>query len=82
MNQFFCNISDELSKYIPDTENSLLLGEHTINPPNANSIFAPGVPEQVALAMNKIKTSHSFGLDEISNFFLKIAMLVLAKPLS
>ena len=32
--------------------------------------------------MNKIKTSHGFGLDEISSFFLKIAMLTLAEPLS
>ena len=32
--------------------------------------------------MNKIKTSHGFGLDEISSFFLKIAIPVLAEPLS
>ena len=67
MNQFFCNVGDELSKDIPDAENSLLLGEHTINPSSATFIFAPVVSEQVALAMNKIKTSHGFGLDEISS---------------
>ena len=82
MNQFFCNVGDELSKDIPDTENSLLMGEHAINPSNATFIFAPVVSEQVALAMNKIKTSHGYGLDEISSFFLKIAMPVLAEPLS
>ena len=81
MNQFFCNVGDELSKDIPDTEISLLMGEHTINPSNATFIFAPVVSEQVALAMNKIKTSHGYGLDEISSFFLKIAMPVLAEPL-
>ena len=54
MNQFFCNVGDELSKDIPDKKNSLLLGEHTINPSNASLIFAPVVSEQVALAMNKI----------------------------
>ena len=82
MNQFFCNVDDELSKDIPDTENSLLLDEHTINPSNASFILAPVVSEQVALAMYKIKTSHGFGLDEISRFFLKIAMPALAEPLS
>ena len=45
-------------------------------------MFAPVVSEQVALAMNKIKTSHGFGLDEISNFFLKIAMPILEEPVS
>ena len=79
MNQFFCNVGDELSKDIPDTKNSLLMGEHTINPSNATFIFASVVSEQVALAINKIKTSHGYGLDEISSFFLKIAMPVLAE---
>ena len=82
MNQFFCNVGDELSKDILDTEISLLLGEHTINPSNATFIFAPVVSEQVALAMRKIKTSHGFGLNEIFSFFLKIAIPVLAEPLS
>ena len=82
MNQCFCNVGDELSKDIPDTENSLLQGEHTINPSNATFIFEPVVSEQVALAMNKIKTSHGFALDEISSFFRKIAMPALAEPLS
>ena len=81
MNQFFCNFGDELSKDIPDTENSLLMGAHTINPSKATFIFAPVVSEQVVLAMNKIKTSYGYGLDEISSFFLKIAMPVLAEPL-
>ena len=82
MNQFFCNVGDELSKDVPDTENSLLMGKHTINPSNATFIFAPVVSEHLALAMNKIKTSHGSGLDEISSFFVKTAMPILAGPLS
>ena len=40
------------------------------------------VSEQVALAMKAFRTFNGFGLDEISSFFLKIGMLILAEPLS
>ena len=71
MNDFFCNVGNELCKDIPDIENGLLKGEQVINPTNATFIFSPVVFKQVILAMNKFKTSHGFGLDEISSFFPK-----------
>ena len=82
MNDFFCNVGNELCKDIPDIENGLLKGEQVINPTNATFIFSPVVFKQVILAMNKFKTSHGFGLDEISSFFLKAGISILAKPLS
>ena len=82
MNEFFCNVGNELCKDIPDTENGLLKGEYTINPTNATFIFSPVVSKQVMLAMSKFKTSNGFGLDEISSFFLKAGLSILAEPLS
>ena len=82
MNEFFCNVGSELCKDIPDTENGLLKGEYAINPTNATFSLSPVVSKQVSLAMNKLKTSNGFGLDEISSFFLKTGMSILAEPLS
>ena len=40
------------------------------------------VSKQVSLAMNKFETSNGFGPDKISSDFLKIAISILAEPLS
>ena len=82
MNEFFCNVGNELCKDIPDTENGLLKDEYTINPTNATFIFSPVVSKQVMLAMSKFRTSNGFGLGEISSFFLKAGISILAEPLS
>ena len=82
MNEFFCNIGNELYKDIRDTENGLLKGEYTINSTKATFIFSPVVSRQVILAMKKFKTSNGFGLDEISSILLKAGISILAEPLS
>ena len=67
MNSFFCNVGDQLSNEIPHTKNSLLEGSVTVNPGNLSFLFSPILPQQVIKAMNKFKTSRSFGLDLISS---------------
>ena len=64
MNQYFCNVGDELCKDIPDTDNGLLLGEYAINTSNATVIFTPVLSKQVALAINRFNTSNGFGLHQ------------------
>ena len=80
--KFVCNGGKELCNDIPGTEKDLLKGEFAVNPTNATFIFLPVASQQVILAMNIFKTSDGFGLDEISNFFLKAGIFILAEPLS
>ena len=67
MNSFFCNVGDQLSNEIPNAKNSLLEGSINVNPGDLSFLFSPILPQQVIKAMNKLKTSRSFGLDLISS---------------
>ena len=82
MNDFFSNIGVKLSKDIPDTENNLLNGDYDINPTKATMFFTPIESGQVITEMRKFKTSQGHGLDEISSYFLKAGMHILAEPLA
>ena len=66
MNSFFCNVGDQLGNEIPNARNSLLEGSINVNPGDLSFLFSPILPQQVIKAMNKFKTSRSFGLDLIS----------------
>ena len=44
--------------------------------------FSPMQPQELMKAMNKFKTSHGSGLDQISSSFLQAGMPILAQPLS
>ena len=82
MNDFFSSIGVKLCNDIPNTENDLLNGDYDINPTAATFLFTPIESEQVIKAMRKFKTSQGQGLDEISSFFLKAGMPILAEPLA
>ena len=82
VNSFFCNVGDQLSNEIPNAKNSLLEGSINVNPGDLSFLFSLILPQQVIKAMNKFKTSRSFGLDLISSYFLKLGMPILASPLS
>ena len=82
MNKFFCTVGEELSKEIPDTKKLLLEGNFIVNPDNLSFSFSPLSPQQLVKAMNKFKTSKSFGLDLISSYFLKLGMPIFASSLS
>ena len=82
MNEYFCSVGDKLSKKIPDKENTLLKGDHDINPTAARFTFSPMQPPELLKAINKFKTAQGSGLDRISSFFLKAGMPILAQPLS
>ena len=81
MNEYFCTIGDKLSCKIPNVKNPLLNGDYSINENHARFQFQMIRPEELGKIMNKFKTSHSFGIDGVSSFFLKIGMPVLAPSL-
>ena len=82
MNEYFCSVGDKLSRTIPDERNTLLKGDHDINPMAVRFTFSPMQHLELLKAMNKFKTSQGSGLDRISSFFLKAGMPILAQPLS
>ena len=82
MNEYFCSVGDKLSRKIPDKENTLLRGDHDINPTAARFTFSPMQPQELLKAINKFKTLQGSGLDGILSFFLKAGMPILAQPLS
>ena len=82
MNHFFSNIGVKLCNDIPDTHNNLLNGDYDVNPTKATFLFIPIESEQVITAVRKFKTSQGHGLNEISTFFLKAGMPILAEPLA
>ena len=80
MNKYFCNIGEELSKDIPYKLNSFLSNQ--IHAPVRSFVFTPIYAEHSIKAVCKFKSSHGFGVDNISSFFLKNGMPVLANGLS
>ena len=80
MNKYFCSIGGELSKDIPYKLNSFL--SNHIHAPDRPFIFTPTNAEHIITAISIFKSSHGFGADNISSFFLKKDMPILANGLS
>ena len=80
MNKYFCSIGEERRKDIPYKLNSFLSNQ--IHAPDISFIFTPINAEQIIKAISKFKSSHGFGLDNISSFLMKKGMPVLANDLS
>ena len=74
MNKYFCDIGEELSIDIPYKLNLFLSNQ--IHAPDRSFIFTPINAEHIIKAISKFKSSHGFGLDNVSNFFLKKGMPV------
>ena len=80
INKYFYSIGDELSRDIPCKLNSILSNQ--IHAPDRSFIFISINAEHIIKAISKFKSSHGFGLDKLSSFFLKNGMPVLANGLS
>ena len=80
LNKYFCSIREELSKGIPCKLDSLLGNQ--IHTPDRSFIFTPINAEHIIKAISWFMSSHGFGLDNISSFFLKKGMPVLANDLA
>ena len=74
MNNFFCSIGKKLADKIDSVPNPLLTGEYEVNANKAKFNFRTIEVKEVRAAFAKIKTAKSFGIDNISSYFLKLAL--------
>ena len=74
MNAYFWSVGKDLTSKIEDAPNPMLTGEFNLNPDNKRFSFRPIVIQDISDAMGKIKTSKSFGIDNIPSYFLKLAI--------
>ena len=81
MNQFFCSVGKTLAADIDVTPNPLLSGEFSINDGGKIFNFRAINEGDLQKAMAKMKIKKSFGIDNISGYFLKIAFAVISSKL-
>ena len=74
MNNFFCSVGKDLANKIAPVPNPLLSGDYEVNNDKAEFSFKTIEVEDIRSAFAKIKTAKSFGIDNISSFFLKLAL--------
>ena len=74
MNTFVCSIGKDLAKNIKEKPNPLLSGEYQINEEGKTFRFGAISEQNIGDAIGKIKTAKSFGHDNISSYFLKLAL--------
>lgn len=81
MNEFFCSVGKKLAADIDVTSNPLLSGEYNINDGEKTFNMRAINEEDIQKAMAKIKLKKSFGNDNVSGYFLKIAFPVISSSL-
>ena len=74
MNSFFCTVGEELASKIDATPNPLLSGDYGDTKNNLGFRFRTIEVQEIRDALAKAKTSKSFGNDNISCYFLKLAL--------
>ena len=80
MNKYFCSIGEELGKDSPYKLNSFLSVQ--IHAPDRSFISTPITAEHIIKAISKFNSSHGFGLDNMSSFFLMKGMPAMVNCLS
>ena len=84
MNNYFCSVGKSLSDKIPAQSNPLLSHQYDITyPSNGREPFKFVAIDKgtIEKALNKIKTSHGSGVDNIASYFLKVAFPVISDSL-
>ena len=74
MNNFFCTIGRDLADKIQLAANPLLSGEYVVNKDKAKFNFKTIELKDIRDAFAKVKTTKSFGVNNISSYFLKLAL--------
>ena len=74
MNSSFSSVGIDLADKISATPNPLLSGNFKINKTNAKFHFRTIQVQEIRDAFAKVKSAKSFGVDNISSFFLKLAL--------
>ena len=74
MNSFFCSVGKDLAEKIDPVPNPLLAGDYEINKHKATFHFRTISVQEIRDAFATVKTAKSFGTDNISSYFLKLAL--------
>ena len=74
INRFFCTIGENLASKIETVPNPLLSGNFDNTNDNVKFKFRMIEVQEIRNAVSKIKSSKSFGNDNISCYFLKLAL--------
>ena len=82
MNSYFCSVGKDLADKISPIPNPLLSGDFEINRTKAKFHFRTIEVQEIRDAFAKVKTAKSFGIDNISSFFLKLALPYIENPLA
>ena len=82
MNKYFCNVSESLKKKIPGKPNPLLNGTYNVNRDSKEFLFSEISEKEIISVISKLKTSKGSGPGSIPNFFIKIVVSVIARPLA
>ena len=82
LNNFFCKIGEKLASKIDTVPNPLLSGEATKNYRSVKFQFGSITVKEIRDAIAKIKTTKGFGKDNISCYFLKLAVPFIEKSLA
>ena len=82
MNDYFCTIGKELADKIDPSPNPLLVGNYRINEGNKTMKFTKINEQNIRDTIGKIKTSKGFGNDNISGYFLKLALPYIVNSLA
>ena len=72
MNTLFCSVGKDLADKIDPVSNPLILGHYKVNPFKAEFRFRTIEVKEIRDAF--VKTAKSFGTDNISSYFLKLAL--------
>ena len=78
-NSYFCSVCEELANKIEDCANSLLTGMYAMNNCSTKFHFYNIQDQHIRDAMAKIKTSKGFVTDNLSSYFLNLALPVISK---
>ena len=82
MNSYFCSVGKDLADKISPVANPLLSGDFEMNKTKAKFHFRTIEVHEIRDAFAKVKTAKSFGIDNISSYFLKLALPVIENSLA
>ena len=71
---YFCSVGKDLADKISPVANPLLSGDFEMNKAKAKFHFSAIEVQEIRDAFAKVKTAKSFGIDNISSYFLKLAL--------
>ena len=74
MNNFFCSVGKNLANKIAPVPNPLLSSDYKVNKDKTKFTFSTIGVDEIRVAIAKIRTAKSFGIDNTSTFFLKLAL--------